>query len=124
MPVQVTGLYGVVAIAAGACYNLALKGDGTVWAWGSNLAGQLGDGTTMDKSMPEQVSGLSGVMAITAGGAHSMALKADGTVWTEPAFPSPGSSIPPRFGPKKVVGDVRRSVAPWVTAPRCRSAGQ
>ena len=44
-PVQVQGLSSVVAVAAGDRHSLALKSDGTVWAWGSNDYGQLGDGT-------------------------------------------------------------------------------
>ena len=66
-PVQVSGLTGVTAIAAGYCHTVALKSDGTVWAWGYNAYGQLGDGTTTDRTTPVQVSGLSGVTAIAAG---------------------------------------------------------
>ena len=92
-PVQVkdpsdptTYLTGVTAISAGYDYSLALKSDGTVWAWGSNECGRLGDNTTDSKNTPVQVKGpggigdLTGVTAISAGG-HSMALKSDGTVW-------------------------------------------
>lgn len=45
-PVQVASLSGVAAIAAGRQHALALKNDGTVWAWGSNGDGQLSDGST------------------------------------------------------------------------------
>jgi hypothetical protein len=81
-PVQVTGLTGVAAIAGGNHYSLALKNDGTVWAWGSNTSGQLGDGTTTNRFTPVQVANLTGVTLITAGGwAHCLALTDDGTVW-------------------------------------------
>lgn len=86
-PVQVSGLTGITAIAAAGGppnsvkHSLALKGDGTVWAWGGNSFGQLGDGTQTDRSIPIQVSGLSGVTAIAAGDRHSLAIKGDGTVW-------------------------------------------
>lgn len=83
-PVQVdqsTGLTGVTAIAAGDYHNLALKTDGTVWAWGANGNGQLGDGNYIDSPVPVQVPGLTGVTAIAAGRDHSLALKSDGTVW-------------------------------------------
>jgi alpha-tubulin suppressor-like RCC1 family protein len=58
-----------------------LRSDGTVWAWGYNGYGQLGDGTTTDSSVPVQVSGLSGVTAIAGGGDSGYALRLDGTVW-------------------------------------------
>lgn len=92
-PVQVKGLggvgylTGVVAIAAGAGHGLALKSDGTVWAWGWNLRGQLGDGTTANRTTPIQVQGsggvgfLTGIVAVATAGQHSLALKSDGTVW-------------------------------------------
>ncbi|WP_068468393.1 PKD-like domain-containing protein [Candidatus Protochlamydia phocaeensis] len=73
-----------IATAAGGSHSLALRNDGTVWAWGRNFNGQLGDGTTLDSSLPVQVGGgtpLTGVIAIAGGGSHSLALKNDGTVW-------------------------------------------
>jgi alpha-tubulin suppressor-like RCC1 family protein len=81
-PVRVSGLTGVIDIDAWGWHNLAVKSDGTVWAWGRNIAGQLGDGTyTRSKNIPVQVNGLTGVIAIAAGGGHSLAVKSDGTVW-------------------------------------------
>ena len=80
-PVQVTGLSGVVAVAAGIAHTVAVESDGTVWAWGNNENGQLGDETTTDRWLPVQVAGLSGVTAVAAGDWHSVALKSDGTVW-------------------------------------------
>ncbi len=72
-------LTGVTAIAGGHYHSLALKTDGTVWAWGYNGHGQLGDGTTTNRSTPVQV--LTGVTAIAGGDHHSLAVKTDGTVW-------------------------------------------
>jgi alpha-tubulin suppressor-like RCC1 family protein len=83
VPVQVSGLSDVTAIAAGSAqgdHSLALRTDGTVWAWGYNYAGQLGNGTTTNSPTPVQVSGLSDVTAIAAGFNHSLALRTDGTV--------------------------------------------
>ena len=68
-------------VSAGSSHSLALKSDGTVWAWGANWNSQLGDGTTTDKKTPVQVSGLSGIIAVDAGKYHGLALKSDGTVW-------------------------------------------
>ncbi|MDQ8737988.1 fibronectin type III domain-containing protein [Paenibacillus sp. LHD-38] len=72
---------GVTMVAGGGHHTLALKQDGTVWAWGNNVYGQLGDGSTTDGYTPVQVQGLESVVAITAGSEHSLALKSDGTVW-------------------------------------------
>jgi len=68
-------------IAVGGGHSVALKSDGTVWAWGLNVWGQLGDGTTTNHRTPVQVSGLTRVTAIAAGMSHTVALKSDGTVW-------------------------------------------
>lgn len=78
---QVIGLKGVVAVAAGSGHSLALKSDGTVWAWGANDFGELGDGTRTDRSTPVQIIGLKGLKALAAGPVHSLGLSADGTVW-------------------------------------------
>ncbi|MCL2048727.1 MAG: hypothetical protein FWG87_08365, partial [Defluviitaleaceae bacterium] len=80
-PMQVVGLTGVKAVSVGTHYNVALKSDGTVWAWGANWNGQLGDGTTIGRNNPMQVTDLTGVTAISTGSAYTVALKADGTVW-------------------------------------------
>ena len=74
-------LSGVQAIAAGSSHSLALKDDGTVWAWGYNFDGQLGDGTKANSPKPVRVGKLGGVEAIAAGAFFSLALKEDGTVW-------------------------------------------
>ena len=81
-PVRVQGLTNIRAIAAGDLYTLALRSDGTVWAWGDNWHGQLGDGTIDSRTRPVQVHGLTDVTAIAAGLQHSVALRSDGTVWT------------------------------------------
>ena len=80
-------LEGIIQVAAGEFHSVALKKDGTVWTWGCNWYGQLGDGTTESRSIAVQVKGLNGigflngVIAVAAGGHHTIALKDDGTVW-------------------------------------------
>ncbi|HYA26590.1 MAG TPA: hypothetical protein VEE82_01195 [Thermodesulfovibrionales bacterium] len=70
-------------IGAGKYHSVALKSDGTVWTWGDNYYGQLGDGSSdLSSGAPVQVSGLAKITAITAGDFHTLALKSDGTVWT------------------------------------------
>jgi len=67
---------------ASACNHVAeLKSDGSVWAWGSNESGQLGDNTYFSRSSPAIVSGLGRAMAVSTGCSHTMALLTDGTVW-------------------------------------------
>jgi alpha-tubulin suppressor-like RCC1 family protein len=81
-PVEVTGLSAVVAVAAGIDQSLALRSDGTVWAWGADRYGQLGDAANnAAQPTPVQVTGLTGVTKIAAGGLFSLALRSDGTVW-------------------------------------------
>jgi alpha-tubulin suppressor-like RCC1 family protein/predicted transcriptional regulator len=90
--IQVEGLSDVKAISMGDGHALALKNDGTVWAWGKNDMGQLGDGTTTytqtlptlaaGEPIPVMVKGLNSVKSIAAGEGFSMALREDGTVWT------------------------------------------
>ncbi len=58
-----------------------MKEDGTVWSWGDNTEGQLGNGTSTRSNTPVQVSNLNSVIAIAAGGYHCLALKDDGTTW-------------------------------------------
>ena len=86
-PVQVSGLTDVIKIAGGSLHTIALKSDGTVWTWGSNFDGQLGDGTTTERTTPVQVSGLTDVVAIASRGVHTITLidtdgDGKGTVWT------------------------------------------
>jgi len=82
LPVAVSTLSsGVVAVAAGQMHSLALKSDGTVWAWGWNGSGQLGLGDTTQRLVPIQIPAFSNVVAIAAGTSHSVAIKSDGTVW-------------------------------------------
>lgn len=78
-PVRVQGLTDVVAVSAGWGHSLALKRDGTVWAWGLNNHGQLG--TSPNPLVPNQVMGLSDVERIWAVNNTSYALKRDGTLW-------------------------------------------
>ena len=75
------GLTDVVAVASGALHNLALRRDGTVWAWGWNGVGQLGDGTTTDHAVATQVPGLAGVTLIGTGAHHSFAVSTNGWVY-------------------------------------------
>lgn len=83
VPSVVPGLSNIVDIDAGENHTIALKQDSTsVYAWGSNAYGQLGDGGREDKLYPIQVEGMNKVKMIAAGDNHTITLKEDGTVWT------------------------------------------
>ncbi|RMD80492.1 MAG: hypothetical protein D6809_01080, partial [Gammaproteobacteria bacterium] len=78
----------VTQIAAGGDHTCALRIDGTVWCWGWNQYGQVGDGSNNDAPTARRVvvdatgTALTGVQAVVSErGSHSCALKQDGTVW-------------------------------------------
>ncbi|MEI6727059.1 MAG: hypothetical protein WCN81_12655, partial [Actinomycetes bacterium] len=71
------------AISAGGQFNfnLAIRSDGTLWAWGNNYYGQLGTGDTVSVNHPVQIGDQDTWIAVSAGMGHSLALKSDGTLW-------------------------------------------
>ena len=70
-------------VAAGTDFTVALKADGTVWTWGQNTYGQLGNGVSNGTVVyPEKIDSLSDIIKIAAAGQTAVALKTDGTVWT------------------------------------------
>jgi uncharacterized repeat protein (TIGR01451 family) len=78
---------------------------GTVWAWGWNTGGILGDGTTTSRLVPVQVPGLTGIVAVEPQGPFgAMALKEDGTVWTWPSYDSSQSPSVPVLTPVQMPG--------------------
>jgi alpha-tubulin suppressor-like RCC1 family protein len=117
----------VIAVAAGWGHSLALKADGTVWAWGENDGGQLGNGSTTSNSLPTQVRGprgrrravlaeafLTGIVAIAAGERFSVALRVDGTVWAWGANDEGqlgDGTLTDRHYPTAVVSDAQSPVA-------------
>ncbi|MGE5416561.1 MAG: Ig-like domain-containing protein [Acidobacteriota bacterium] len=82
LPRQVSNLNNIVAIAAGYKYSMALRYDGTVWAWGDNSRGQMGTGIGNSPLItPEKIKDLSNIAAISAGSYHALALDRSGMVW-------------------------------------------
>jgi alpha-tubulin suppressor-like RCC1 family protein len=82
-PVQtVSGGVNWQQVAGGQSHTLAIKTDGTLWAWGYNYYGQLGDNTRTNRSSPVQtVSGGTIWKQIATGNTHSFSIKTDGTLW-------------------------------------------
>jgi hypothetical protein len=68
------------AIAAGKAHSLALKADGSLWGWGANDHGQLGNGTVTEQHFPKSITG-KGYIAISAGFGHSLGLQENGSLW-------------------------------------------
>jgi hypothetical protein len=110
-PVVVKGLgpgSGVVSIAAGLADSYALRGDGSVLAWGNNQRGETGSGDApTEHSTPVGVTGATGVVAIAAGWSHALALEGNGAVlaWGDNALGQLGDgSTQPRSAPVVVAG--------------------
>jgi alpha-tubulin suppressor-like RCC1 family protein len=108
VPGQVSVLTGGVTVSGGTSHSLAVKTDGTVWAWGLNTSGQVGDNTTTQRLSPVQVTSLAGVADIDAGGTHSLAVKTDGTAWgwglNTSGQVGDGTTTSPRLVPVQVAG--------------------
>lgn len=81
-PRMVFGLTGVVGISGGSCNAAAIKKDGTVWVWGDNRSGALGNNSCLDSATPVQVKDLTGAVQVACGREHTLALKKDGSVWS------------------------------------------
>ena len=71
----------IISISAGYNHSLAIKEDGSLWAWGLNNSGQLGDGTNTNRNIPTRVGTDTDWINISAGDGHSLALKEDGSLW-------------------------------------------
>ena len=81
-PVQVGSDDNWSNIAAGESHTLAIRTDGTLWAWGNNDSGKLGDGTESDRYIPVKIGTDTNWQAVSAGYFHSIGLKSDGTIWS------------------------------------------
>jgi len=78
VPANITG---VVFVAAGGDFVIALRSDGNVWAWGNNSSGQLGNGTTDNNADPAQISWSQTATAVAAGYDHALAISSYRDVW-------------------------------------------
>jgi len=80
--VTVHALYWI-QVSAGGVHTSAVKSDGTLWSWGYNSDGQLGDGTTINQSSPvQEATHATDWVQVSAGGHHTTAIKNNGTLWS------------------------------------------
>jgi alpha-tubulin suppressor-like RCC1 family protein len=99
IPFEVKGFSDIIGISHGESHTLVLNGNGTVWAWGKDNKGQLGDGRVIGMFEYQNtpiVTKIDNVKAVSAGGSQSMALKNDGTVWTWGAIEGYSGSTNPQ----------------------------
>lgn len=80
-PLQVGGNDDWTQVTATGRYTCGLRADGTAWCWGENTLGQLGDGTTDERSVPTQVGTGSDWAQLAAGDGHTCGVRTDGTAW-------------------------------------------
>lgn len=80
LPTTATGCW--QSVSGGIDYSMALKTDGTLWAWGNNYEGELGDGTTINRNTPTQIGTENNWTKIATGPYFSAGMKADGSIWT------------------------------------------
>ncbi len=138
-PVLARG-WSAVDVEAGESYTCARATTGEMWCWGGNSGGQLGDGTTEDRSRPVRVEGMSGgVTAIDVKFGKICAVHEDGTVWCWGAYGEPyGDEEPPNPTPRPVAGlggdftavavsyrscALRRDGTVWCWGPACEGEG-
>ena len=70
-----------VSTGDGGAHTVAIRTDGSLWAWGSNMIGQLGDGTTINRHRPVRIGLLWDGALVSAGTSHNVAVRRDGTLW-------------------------------------------
>lgn len=70
-----------MSINAGTYHSVGIKSDGTIWAWGSNSYGQLGDGTKISRNIPTQIGITNNWKTLISGGYHTIGIKNDGSLW-------------------------------------------
>lgn len=81
-PVQIGSATNWAKVAAGEGFSIAVKKDGTLWAWGYNRWKQLGDGTEVNKESPVQIGTATDWAGVSAGTEHMLAIKTNGTLWS------------------------------------------
>ena len=81
-PLQIGTLSNWNSFSAGGSHTIAISQSGSLYGWGLNSSGQLGDGTIVDKNSPVQIGTLNTWVSASCGGSHTIAMKSDGTMWS------------------------------------------
>jgi hypothetical protein len=116
-PVSVVGGFSDwISASAGRSHSLGVRANGTVWAWGNNGFGRLGDGIIISRSSPVSVvGGFTDWISASAGGSHSVAVRANGSLWAW-GYNAQGrlgdGTITSRSSPVSVVG----GFTDWISA--------
>jgi alpha-tubulin suppressor-like RCC1 family protein len=100
-PLQVSGSFtDWIQVSGGSSHSLGVRANGTLWAWGFNNQGRLGDNTIVSKRSPVSVvGGFTDWVQASAGGAHSLGVRANGTLWAW------GANANDLFGTGGLLGD-------------------
>lgn len=80
-PTQVGALTDWISVGTGRKHGLAVRSSGSIWSWGANGAGQLGQNDRVYRSSPTQIGVLTNWLSVACGNYHSLAIKTDGTLW-------------------------------------------
>lgn len=99
-PLSMNASAAIPQVAAGNTHALALKVDGSLWAWGLNSKGQVGDGTGRDITVIKQIG--TGFTAISTRYLRSLALKSDGSLWAWGPGPIGDGTSNTAYAPKQI----------------------
>ena len=82
LPIKIGTNNNWASVSGGSYYTVAIKTDGSLWAWGYNAYGQLGNGTNSNTSTPIQIGTATDWASVSAGDHHTVAIKTNGSLWT------------------------------------------
>ena len=111
-------------VSCGFMHTAVIKTDGTLWTWGRQYCGELGDGSTAGKTSPVKI--LDDASHVSAGGQTTAVVKNDGTlwVWGRNDFGQVGdSTVTVRLQPVKVMDDIAQAACGWCTTYAVKTDG-